>query len=79
MEKTIEKMPILFIGLIKKQYQDVMNYKKTGKSSDLAFYTPDHFYPLLYILGASKEDDKLSIFNNLCTMGSMSMTCYLFE
>ena len=65
--------------IIEQQYQDVINYKKAGKSSDLAFYTPDHFYPLLYILGAAKEDDKLSIFNNSCTMGCISMTCYLFE
>lgn len=63
--------------IIKKQYQDVVNYKTAGKSSELAFYTPDHFYPLLYVLGASKEDDKLSIFNNSCSMGSLSMTSYL--
>jgi len=65
--------------IINKQYQDVINYEKAGKSSELAFYTPEHFYPLLYILGASKENDRLSMFNNSCTMGSMSMTCYLFE
>jgi len=65
--------------IIEKQYQDVINYKKAGKSSELAFFTPEHFYPLLYILGASKEDDRLSVFNNSCAMGSTSMTCYLFE
>jgi len=63
----------------KKQYQDVINYRNAGEASKSAFYTPEHFYPLLYVLGASKEDDKLTIFNDSCTMGSMSMTCYLFE
>lgn len=65
--------------IIKKQYQDVINYKNAGKSSELAFFTPEHFYPLLYILGASNDEDRLSIFNDSCAMGSLSMTSYLFE
>jgi 4,5-DOPA dioxygenase extradiol len=65
--------------IIKKQYRDVIDYERAGKSSELAFFTPDHFYPLLYVLGTSREDDRLSIFNDSCAMGSMSMTCYLFE
>jgi 4,5-DOPA dioxygenase extradiol len=62
-----------------KEYENVINYKTAGESSELAFYTPDHFYPLLYVLGASKEDDKLTIFNDSCTLGSLSMTSYLFQ
>ncbi len=62
-----------------RQYQDVLNYELAGDSSELAFYTPDHFYPLLYVLGASKAEDRLSVFNHSCTMGSLSMTSYLFE
>ena len=65
--------------IIDKQYRDVIHYERAGKSSELAFFTPDHFYPLLYTLGAAREDDRLSILNNACTMGSLSMTCYLFE
>lgn len=61
-----------------KEYQDVIHYKKAGKSAELAFYTVEHFYPLLYILGAANDDDKLKIFNDTCLMGSLSMTCYLF-
>jgi 4,5-DOPA dioxygenase extradiol len=65
--------------IAEKQYEDVIQYGKAGKSSELAFVTPDHFYPLLYVLGASKEDDQLTVFNDSCTMGSMSMTSYLFK
>lgn len=65
--------------IIQRQYQDVINYKNAGKSSESAFFTPEHFYPLLYILGASREDDRISIFSDSCIMGSMSMTSYLFE
>lgn len=65
--------------IINREYQDVINYRQAGKSSELAFYTTEHFNPLLYILGASREDERLTIFNDSCTMGSLSMTCYLFE
>jgi len=66
-------------NIIDKKYANVINYKLVGQSSNLAFFTTEHFYPLLYVLGASYEDDTLSIFNQSCLMGSMSMTCYLFN
>lgn len=66
-------------GILTRQYSDVLNYGRAGKSADLAFYTPDHFFPLLYVLGASDKNDKLTVWNNSCTLGSLSMTCYLFE
>lgn len=62
-----------------RNYSDVMNYKSVGASSKLAFTTPDHFYPIFYILGASSTDDKLTIFNDSRTMGSLSMTSYMFR
>jgi len=65
--------------IVNKEYEDVINYRKAGKSAELAFWTPEHFYPLLYVLGASDDEDKISVFNDSCTMGSMSMTCYLLE
>lgn len=63
----------------RREYEDVIDYKSAGRSSKLAFTTPDHYYPLLYILGASNEEDTLSIYNDSCTMGSLSMTSYLFK
>ncbi len=73
-----------FDGYIKekirnRRYQDVLNYKLAGPSAEVAFVTMEHFYPLLYTLGSATPDDRLTIFNNSCTMGSLSMTCYLFE
>ncbi len=63
----------------KRAYQDVIDYHKAGKSAALAFHTTEHFDPLLYVLGASDETDQLTIFNDACTLGSLSMTSYLFE
>jgi 4,5-DOPA dioxygenase extradiol len=59
--------------------QDVIAYAKAGDSAMLAVPSMDHFAPLLYALGARDEQDKLSVFNEDCSLGSMSMTSYLFS
>ena len=66
-------------SIVRRQYQPVMDYHLAGQCADLAFSSPDHFYPLLYVLGASDEKDNLTVFNNSCVLGSLSMTCYLFQ
>ena len=63
----------------KGNHQNVINYLNFGVAAKLSVPTPDHFYPILYILGASDEKDKISIYNNTSMMGSLSMTSYLFE
>jgi 4,5-DOPA dioxygenase extradiol len=65
--------------IISDQYDSVLDYCKAGPSANLAFHTPDHFNPLLYILGASNKSDKLTVLNDSCTLGALSMTSYLFE
>lgn len=59
--------------------KNVIDYEKAGASSALAFQMMDHFAPLLYILGASNETDRIRVFNDSCTLGALSMTSYLFE
>ncbi len=45
--------------------------------ADYAVPTPDHFLPLLYILGASKGETPRT-FNNVRNLGSMALTGYAF-
>lgn len=66
-------------AIMNRRHELVMDYKKAGECARLAFPTPDHYDPLLTVLGASGAEDKISIFNEACTLGSMSMTCYLFQ
>jgi 4,5-DOPA dioxygenase extradiol len=40
--------------------------------------TAEHFSPLFTALGAADGEEKTSVFNNYCELGSMSMTSYLF-
>jgi 4,5-DOPA dioxygenase extradiol len=43
-----------------------------------AFTSVEHYAPLLYLLGARDEKDHVKIFNDSETLGSISMTSYLF-
>ncbi len=65
--------------ILKREFNDVIDYNSAGASAKTAFRTTEHFDPLLYVLGASDTDDRLTVLNDSCTMGSISMTCYLFE
>lgn len=60
------------------KFNKVVNYKDAGSCSNYAFTTPDHFYPLLYLLGAADNHDKITVYNDSCLYGSLSMTSYLF-
>lgn len=66
-------------SIINRRHERVINYSGAGNSAALAFPTPDHFAPLLYVLGASTEEDQVRVFNDSCVLGSLSMTSYLFE
>lgn len=58
-------------------HQDVIHLEKAGTSARLAFTVSDHFAPLLYVLGAADEEDRVAVFNAACILGSLSMTSYL--
>lgn len=62
-----------------RNYDNVIHYKDLGETARLAVPMPDHFNPILYILGAADQEDKISVYNNSCVMGSLSMTSYLFS
>ena len=66
-------------SIIARNFDDVISYQNAGKPAALAFNTLDHYAPLLYVLGAAEEEDKVSVFNDSCVMGAISMTSYLFE
>ena len=65
-------------NVLRREFENVVHYQNAGASSESAFFLMDHFAPLLYVLGASDENDQITVFNDACTLGSMSMTSYLF-
>ena len=60
------------------RFEAAVDYHAAGQAARLAVPTMDHFAPLLYALGAADENEPVTVFNDARTMGSMSMTGYLF-
>ncbi len=65
-------------SILNKNHENVINYKGLGEAARLAVPITDHFFPILYLLGASGREDKITVYNNSCMMGSLSMTSYMF-
>ena len=63
-------------NISKREDEKVIKYEE-HKYSNYAVPTPDHFMPILYILGAS-QGEKPYIFNEMRELGSLSMTSYIF-
>lgn len=69
----------IYESILNNNHEAIIRYKEKGDIARLAVPTPDHFYPLLYVLGASDEKDRISAFNKSCELGSLTMTGYLWE
>ena len=63
-------------NISKREDEKVIKYEE-HEYSNYAVPTPDHFMPILYILGAS-QGEKPYIFNEMRELGSLSMTSYVF-
>lgn len=50
---------------------------ENGPEAAYAVPTPEHYLPLIYCMGAGKGD-KTEVFNNVCNLGSMAMTGFVF-
>jgi 4,5-DOPA dioxygenase extradiol len=56
--------------------EQVIRYE-THPDAAYAVPMPDHYLPLLYCLGAAGEDHA-AVFNNVCNLGTMAMTGYIW-
>lgn len=69
----------IYENIMNKAHDNIIHYSRAGDCAGLAVPTPDHFYPLLYALGASDEADTVTVYNKSCELGALTMTCYLWE
>lgn len=60
-------------------HQPLISYQKQGKAFELAIPTPDHFLPLLYVLGLKEAKDEISLFNDKAVGGSLTMTSVFIQ
>jgi 4,5-DOPA dioxygenase extradiol len=59
-------------------FTSLTRYDALGRAAAMAIPTPEHYLPLLYVLGLKTEKDSLSFFNEQLVMGSISMTSLQF-
>lgn len=55
-------------------HQPLINYRSQGKAWDMAIPSPEHYLPLLYILGLKDDKEAVSIHNDKPVAGSLTMT-----
>ncbi len=60
--------------LLNGNFTPLLQYQKLSKALQLAIPTPEHYLPLIYTLGLKDEKENLSLFNDKCLGGSLSMT-----
>ena len=60
-------------------FKSLANYASLGDDMRLSVPTPEHFLPLLYILGLKEEKENISWFNDKLIMGSLSMGSIIIE
>ena len=74
---TIEFDQHISKAVLENDVDTVVNYTAHPHAS-YAAPTPDHYLPLIYIMGAS-EGAKPSVFNQSYNSGTLSMTGFIFE
>lgn len=60
--------------ILQRKDTELFSYDSLGDEVKLAIPSPEHFLPLLYLLGLRDENDGLEFFNDELIMGSLSMT-----
>lgn len=65
----------LLVGLIRgREHDKLVDYNGLGPAARLAIPTPEHYLPLVTVLGASRMEEPLVFYNNSIDVRSVSMT-----
>ncbi len=59
--------------LLTKNFAALAQYQDLGEAARLAVPHPDHFLPLLYVLGSMLNGDDIGVFNDEIIYGALSM------
>lgn len=63
-------------NILSGNHNPLINYSSLGKAVAMAIPTPEHYLPLLYILGLKEENETIRLFNDVTVGGSVSMTSF---
>jgi 4,5-DOPA dioxygenase extradiol len=59
--------------LVAGEYDPLIHYEKLGRDAQLSIPTPDHYLPLLYVIGTSQKNDRIAFPIEGVDGGSISM------
>ena len=59
--------------VVQRRHQPLIDYAGFGEAAQLSIPTPEHYLPLLYVLGLQRHDDVVSIPTDGIELGSISM------
>jgi 4,5-DOPA dioxygenase extradiol len=62
----------------RRDYQTLVHQDHHSKTAELSINSAEHYYPLLYTLGASEPEEPIQFFCEKVTLGSISMRCVQF-
>lgn len=65
--------------LLDENFNPLIDYDKQGKALQLAIPTPDHYLPMISILGLKQKQEQIKLFNDKLVGGSLSMTSLLID
>jgi len=65
-------------ALVQRDFATLIDYHQLGRDAELSVPTPDHYLPLLYVMGASNKTDAVSFPVEGFDGGSMSMLAVEF-
>lgn len=60
--------------ILNNEHEKLINYSSLGSEALLAIPTPDHYIPLIYVLGLKSKNEPVTFFNDKAVGGSITMT-----
>ena len=66
-------------AILQDEPQRVIDFARLGDDAHRAAPTPEHFWPLLYVLGARRASDRVQVVNDWIEHGSLGMTSVVFD
>lgn len=76
---ALELNELLKQKILQGDHESLIHYEGLHRAARLAIPTPDHYYPLLYVLGLRDRKENTLFFNDQCVGGSLNMTSVLFH
>ena len=65
--------------LSRREHAPLIDYHLLGEPAVMSVPTPDHYLPMLYIAGAQRDDDEMSVITDGIDLASVSMLSFRYD